>query len=95
LVLTRSRALEFHCGDLLRETLAAHGLRGGGGADLAQADVPKEELETVRMELEASIRSRCGLPHRHADVEPVTPEQVDQPERRTGEDDILSESHPR
>lgn len=93
-VLTRSRALEFHCGDLLRETLAAHGLRGGGGADLAQADVPKEELEAVRTELEASTRSRCGLPHHHTDSELVTP-KVDRRERRSGEDDTLSESHPR
>jgi alanyl-tRNA synthetase len=59
-VLAKSRDIEFHCGELLRETLAAHGLRGGGSADLAQTDVPKDEWEKVRAELEASIRGRCA-----------------------------------
>lgn len=61
LVLARSRDLEFHCGELLRETLAAQGLRGGGSADLAQTDVPEGKLEPIRSALESSIRSLCEI----------------------------------
>lgn len=59
-VLAKSRDIDFHCGELLRETLTAHGLRGGGSADLAQTDIPKEHWDTVRAELEAAIRSHCA-----------------------------------
>jgi alanyl-tRNA synthetase len=59
-VLAKSRDIEFHCGELLRETLAAHGLRGGGSADLAQTDVPKEQWDAVRTEMEAAVRGRCA-----------------------------------
>lgn len=61
LVLARSRDMDFHCGELLRETLAAQGLRGGGSADLAQTEVPENKLEAVRAALEDSIRSRCEI----------------------------------
>lgn len=57
-VLARSRDLDFHCGDLLREALAARGLRGGGSADLAQTDLTADQLESVGEELEKAIRSR-------------------------------------
>lgn len=60
LVLARSGDLDFHCGELLRETLAAHGLRGGGSADLAQTDLPREPAEKIVGELEAAIRARCS-----------------------------------
>lgn len=59
LVLARSGDLEFHCGDLLRETLAAHGLRGGGSPELAQTDVPQDKLEPITAKLESAIRTRC------------------------------------
>ncbi|HTZ89688.1 MAG TPA: hypothetical protein VMA71_05075, partial [Alloacidobacterium sp.] len=62
LVLAKSADIDFHCGDLLRESLAAHGLRGGGSANLAQTDVPKDLLETVKEDLEARVRTRCSEP---------------------------------
>src|SRR6201999_1928119 len=34
IVISRSGDLEFHCGNLLKEALAAMGLRGGGSPDL-------------------------------------------------------------
>lgn len=61
LVLARSRDMDFHCGELLRDTLAAQGLRGGGSADLAQTEVPEDKLEAVRAALEDSIRSHCEI----------------------------------
>ncbi|MFZ0662008.1 MAG: alanine--tRNA ligase-related protein [Acidobacteriaceae bacterium] len=65
MVLARSRDLEFHCGDLLRETLAARGLRGGGSADLAQTDLAKDQLDAVSAELEKSVRARCSAKSSH------------------------------
>jgi alanyl-tRNA synthetase len=61
LVLVKSGDINLHCGDLLRTTLAAYGLRGGGSIDLAQTDVPKEQLKKLKAELEATIRERCSL----------------------------------
>lgn len=58
--LARSRDLEFHCGNLLRETLASRGLRGGGSADLAQTDLAEDQLEPVSADLEQAIRSQIG-----------------------------------
>ena len=58
-VLARSRDLDFHCGELLKEVLAAHGLRGGGSADLAQTDLAEDQLEALAAELEIAVRSRC------------------------------------
>lgn len=57
IVLARSGDIRLHCGDLLRETLAVRGLRGGGSADLAQAEVPKEQLGKISADLETSVRS--------------------------------------
>jgi alanyl-tRNA synthetase len=39
----RSPDLKFDCGRLLRDALAALGLRGGGSGDLAQGDVPSHQ----------------------------------------------------
>ena len=61
LVLAKSGDINLHCGDLLRSTLATHGLRGGGTAEFAQTDVPKEWLERIRAELEDSVDARCRL----------------------------------
>ena len=47
IVLARSRDLTTDCGTLLRETVSAHGGRGGGSKDMAQGSVPAEKLETV------------------------------------------------
>jgi alanyl-tRNA synthetase len=60
IVLARSLDIDFHCGELLREMLAANGLRGGGSAYLAQAEVSKEKLEKIGAELEAAVRARAG-----------------------------------
>jgi alanyl-tRNA synthetase len=59
-VLARSRDLDFHCGNLLKEVLAAHGLRGGGSPDLAQTDLAEDQLESLAAELEKSVRSQCA-----------------------------------
>lgn len=65
LVIAKSGDVNLHCGDLLRERLAAYGLRGGGSAEFAQTDVPQEHLEKVRGELEAAIVARCRLRSSH------------------------------
>ncbi len=44
IVLARSGSLDFHAGNLMKETLAAQGLRGGGSADLAQGQVPHDRI---------------------------------------------------
>lgn len=62
LVLSKSRDLDLHCGNLLRDTLATHGLRAGGSTDLAQTDVPQEHFKEIRSELETAIRSRLARP---------------------------------
>src|SRR6185312_9943908 len=59
-VLARSRDLDFHCGDLLKEALAARGLPGGGSPDLAQTDLTEDQLEPLAAELEKAVRSRCA-----------------------------------
>ena len=60
MVLARSRDLDFHCGNLLKEVLAAHGLRGGGSADLAQTDLAEDQLESLAAELEKSVHPQCA-----------------------------------
>ena len=59
--MAKSGDINLHCGDLLRSTLATHGLRGGGTAEFAQTDVPKEWLEKISAELEDSVGARCRL----------------------------------
>jgi len=44
----RSSDLDFNCGQILRETLAALGLRGGGSADMAQGEVPAAKEAALR-----------------------------------------------
>jgi alanyl-tRNA synthetase len=69
LVLAKSGDINLHCGELLRETLAEYGLRGGGSTEFAQTDVPKEHLEKVREDLEASILARCRLRGSRSDLD--------------------------
>jgi len=61
LVLAKSGDVDLHCGDLLRQAVERYGLRGGGSAEIAQTDAPKEVLGKLRDELEAEICARCRL----------------------------------
>ncbi|HEY3706529.1 MAG TPA: DHHA1 domain-containing protein [Terracidiphilus sp.] len=54
--LARSLNLNFNCGQMLREALAALGLRGGGSPDLAQGDVPVHQYAALVESLIAAIR---------------------------------------
>jgi alanyl-tRNA synthetase len=56
-VLARSHDIDLHCGNFLREALAAHGVRGGGSPDLAQSDLPREKLDEITAQLAANLRS--------------------------------------
>lgn len=56
-VLARSGDLAFDCGTLLRETLAAHGGRGGGAKDMAQGSVPIEQLQVVLAALTRDVHA--------------------------------------
>ena len=58
--LARSKDLNFDCGRILRESLAALGLRGGGSPDLAQGDVPTRQVATLQASLVEAIRSQFG-----------------------------------
>lgn len=61
ILLATSREMDCHCGDMLRNALAAHGLRGGGSGTMAQAEVPLEKLDAVMQALETAIRARCTV----------------------------------
>lgn len=62
IVLACSGDLELHCGEILREGLAALGVRGGGSSSMAQGDVPSEEvvnfLAMMSRELGAAVRHK-------------------------------------
>jgi alanyl-tRNA synthetase len=58
-----SHDMSFNCGEFLRNALATHGLRGGGSADLAQGDAPKEEAEKIAAGMAANLRSMLARPH--------------------------------
>jgi alanyl-tRNA synthetase len=53
----RSSDLNFDCGRMLREAPARLGLRGGGSADLAQGDVPREHESALVASLSETIRN--------------------------------------
>jgi alanyl-tRNA synthetase len=57
-VLARSRDLDFHAGNLMKEALAALGLRGGGSPDLAQGQVPHEQTAVLLDRLAATVVDR-------------------------------------
>jgi alanyl-tRNA synthetase len=57
------RDIHLHCGDYLREALAACGLRGGGSPDLAQGDLPRADAEELAAKLAAGLRSLLASPH--------------------------------
>ncbi len=60
----RSKDLDFDCGRILREALATFGLRGGGSADLAQGDVPKEQETALRALITEAIRRAAVETHK-------------------------------
>ena len=64
--LARSLDLDFNCGNLLKDALAERGFRGGGSADLAQGDIPPQELPSLRASLARAVRIAAGsqLPQR-------------------------------
>lgn len=55
-VLAHSGDMEFHAGNLLKETLAGLGLRGGGSVDMAQGQAPKEQVEALLDALAVTVR---------------------------------------
>ncbi|WP_446744604.1 alanyl-tRNA editing protein [Silvibacterium acidisoli] len=57
LVLARSKDVDFHCGNFLREALAQHGVRGGGSPDMAQGDVPRLALPLVMAKMAEDLRN--------------------------------------
>jgi alanyl-tRNA synthetase len=61
--LARSQDMQLHCGEVLREALAAYGLRGGGSSDLAQGDLTKEQAAELSAKLTADLRSLLARPH--------------------------------
>ncbi|MBB6144587.1 alanyl-tRNA synthetase [Silvibacterium bohemicum] len=62
-VLARSGDIDIHCGEMMKKALADFGFRGGGSPDLAQGDLPQDEvvnfLAIVTRELRAAL-----IPHR-------------------------------
>ncbi len=56
-VLARSPDLAFDCGALMQQALAERGLRGGGAADLAQAEVAAGDAAELRAALAARVRA--------------------------------------
>ena len=57
-VLAASADLKMDCGTLLREALAAYGLRGGGSAGMAQGQISNANREALLNSLEDSVRHR-------------------------------------
>ena len=56
-VMAASADAKIDCGSLLREALAAYGLRGGGSPGMAQGQIPKAHLEELFAGLEARLAS--------------------------------------
>ncbi len=61
--LARSIDFDFNCGQLMKQTLATLGLRGGGSADLAQGDVPSAQLGALRDALVAAVHAAVAASH--------------------------------
>jgi alanyl-tRNA synthetase len=65
MVLARSLDFTFNCGGLMKEALAALGLRGGGSPDLAQCEVPLEHLLTLRAAVIKALRKEAAAEPEH------------------------------
>jgi alanyl-tRNA synthetase len=57
IVLGATADLKVDCGALLREALAAYGLRGGGSPTMAQGQISRLHLDELFDGLEARLRS--------------------------------------
>ncbi len=55
-LLARGSQSDVHCGNLLRERLAALCVRGGGSADMAQGAIPRDHLDELLAQVENAIR---------------------------------------
>jgi alanyl-tRNA synthetase len=55
-VLARSGDIDLHCGELMRDAMVALGLRGGGSPDMAQADLPEDEVVNFLATMTSQIR---------------------------------------
>jgi len=58
-----SHDIDLNCGDFLRSSLAAHGLRGGGSPDLAQGDLPRSQADEVASGMAGRLRQLLSRPH--------------------------------
>ena len=58
--LARSRDAAPNCGQILRQCLGEMGLRGGGSADLAQGDVPREREAELRDRVREALLGTAG-----------------------------------
>jgi alanyl-tRNA synthetase len=56
-VVAASADLKIDCGSLLREALAAYGLRGGGAPGMAQGQIPHAQLDVLFSGLEGRLTS--------------------------------------
>jgi alanyl-tRNA synthetase len=55
-ILAASSDVKIDCGALLREALAAYGLRGGGSPGMAQGQIPKVNLDALLSDLENHLK---------------------------------------
>jgi alanyl-tRNA synthetase len=60
-ILARSLDFNFDCGQIMKDTLAQIGLRGGGSADFAQGEVPVPQLSPLRTSVLAALRSAIAI----------------------------------
>jgi len=56
-VMSSSKGVAFSCSDLLRAELSKLGLRGGGSPDMAQGQIPRQQLDVLLADLAAAARA--------------------------------------
>jgi alanyl-tRNA synthetase len=59
-----SSDLEFNCGRILSEALAHLGLQGGGSAELAQGEVPADQVTALLVSVSEAIRRTMAETHK-------------------------------
>jgi alanyl-tRNA synthetase len=60
--IARGAGLKFSCGELMKNALAARGLRGGGSPTLAQGQIERAALDSLLDELESGTRTASAVP---------------------------------